>query len=99
MSRITIDLRKRAKERIRYDLSRYVVEDEYGPYCYQLSQFHFRDVITGGRSMPRNTGIPPSTMGNTTNITMGNTTAEITMGNTITEITTVPVVSEDGGHR
>jgi len=66
MSRITLDLRKRAKERIRYDLSRYVVEDEYGPYCYQLSQLHFRDIITGGKSMPRNTGIPASTMGNTT---------------------------------
>ena len=86
MSRITIDLRKRAKERIRYDLSRYVVEDEYGPYCYQLSQLHFRDIITGGRSMPRNTGIPAST---------GNP-------GTAGDISTVPVVSvvsEDEGRR
>ena len=84
MSRITIDLRKRAKERIRYDLSRYVVEDEYGPHCYQLSQLHFRDIITGGRSMPRNTGIPASSTGNT-----GSTAAT----------STAVATSEEGGHR
>lgn len=84
MSRITIDLRKRAKERVRYDLSRYVVEDEYGPHCYQLSQFHFRDILTGGKSMPRNTGIPASTMGNT---------------DTTAATTTVVGTSEEGSHR
>ena len=87
MSRITIDLRKRAKERVRYDLSRYVVEDEYGPHCYQLSQFHFRDILTGGKSMPRNTGIPPSTMGNT----MGNT-------DTTAATSTAVATCEEGSH-
>jgi len=59
MSRITIDLRKRAKERIRYDMSRHA-DDEDGLYCYQLSHLRFRDLITGGKSVPGATGMPHS---------------------------------------
>ena len=59
MSRITIDLKKRAKEHIHYDLSRRpVAEDEDGPYCYQMSHMRFRDIVTGGRSTPRTVGVP-----------------------------------------
>lgn len=58
MSRITIDLRKRAKERIHYDLSRHTADGEDGLYCYQMSHLRFRDIITGGKSMPRNVGMP-----------------------------------------
>ena len=58
MSRVTIDLKKHAKDHIHYDMSRHVVVgDEEGPYCYQLSHIRFRDVITGGKGMPR----PPRT--------------------------------------
>lgn len=54
MSRITIDLKKRAKDHIHYDLSRHpTVVDEDGPYCYQMSHIRFRDIITGGRVRPR----------------------------------------------
>ena len=59
MSRITIDLKKRAKGHIHYDLSRHpVVVDEDGPYCYQLSHIRFRDMITGRKSVPKNTRVP-----------------------------------------
>jgi hypothetical protein len=58
MSRVTIDLKKHAKDHIHYDSSRHVVGgDEEGPYCYQLSHIRFRDIITGGNGMPR----PPRT--------------------------------------
>lgn len=54
MSRVTIDLKKHAREHVHYDLSRHVVVgDEEGPYCYQLSHIRFRDIITGGRGIPR----------------------------------------------
>lgn len=59
MSRITIDLKKRAEDNIHYDLSRHpAVADEDGPYCYQLSHIRFRDMITGGKRMPKNIRIP-----------------------------------------
>jgi len=59
MSRITIDLKKRAEDHIHYDLSgRPVVVDEDGPYCYQLSRIRFRDMITGGKRMPKNIRVP-----------------------------------------
>lgn len=52
MSRVTIDLKKHAKEHVHYDLSRHVVVgDEEGPYCYQLSHIRFRDIVTGGRTI------------------------------------------------
>ena len=58
MSRVTIDLKKHAKDHIHYDGSRNVVTgDEEGPYCYQLSHIRFRDILTGGKGMPR----PPRT--------------------------------------
>jgi len=59
MSRITLDLKKRGKEHIHYNLSRNpMVGDGEGPYCYQMSPLRFRDIITGGKSMPRSIGIP-----------------------------------------
>jgi len=62
MSRITLDLRKRAKEPIHYDLSRQTAGGgESGPYCYQLSHVRFRDIITGGRSVPTDIRIPRTT--------------------------------------
>ena len=65
MSRITIDLKKRAQEHIRYDLSRHVVVgDEDGLYCYQLSHIRFRDIITGGKSMFKNTRTPRESTSN-----------------------------------
>jgi len=58
MSRVTIDLKKHGKDHVHYAGSKHVVTtDEDGPYCYQLSHIRFRDVITGGRGMPR----PPRT--------------------------------------
>jgi hypothetical protein len=55
MSRVTIDLKKRAKEHtVHYNLSRPgVVETEESPYCYQLSHIRFRDIITGGKSVSK----------------------------------------------
>ncbi|KAF9651652.1 hypothetical protein BDM02DRAFT_3184398 [Thelephora ganbajun] len=59
MSRITIDLKKRAQEHIYYNLPRHaVVGNEDGPYCYQLSHIRFRDIITGWKSTPRNIRMP-----------------------------------------
>jgi len=58
MSRITIDLRKRGKEDIHYNLSGRPMGDGEGPYCYQLSRVRFRDIITGGKSIPKSFGIP-----------------------------------------
>lgn len=56
MSRVTIDLKKHAKDHIH--ASRHIVMgDEEGPYCYQLSHIRFRDIITGGKGMAR----PPTT--------------------------------------
>lgn len=58
MSRVTIDLKKHAKDHIHYDISRHVAPaDGEGPYCYQMSRIRFRDIITGGRRVPR----PPRT--------------------------------------
>lgn len=70
MSRITIDLRKRARERVHsgYDVSRNTeAGDDGGLYCYQLSHLRFRDVLTGVRSMPANTMTANVTTGMTTN--------------------------------
>ena len=54
MSRITVDLKKHAFGRVHYDLSRHaVVDDEDGPYCYQLSQIRFRSIIHGGGNLPK----------------------------------------------
>lgn len=54
MSRVTIDLKKHAKDHVHYDLSRHLmVKDEEGPYCYQLSHVRFRDIITGGKTASR----------------------------------------------
>jgi len=54
MSRVTIDLKKHARDHVHYDLSRHVVvSDEEGPYCYQLSHIRFRDIITGGNSLSK----------------------------------------------
>lgn len=59
MSRITIDLKKHAQGRVHYDLSRRaVVDDEEGPYCYQLSQVRFRSIIHGGNDIPKHAGAP-----------------------------------------
>ena len=59
MSRVTIDLKKHARDHVHYDLSRHVVVgDEEGPYCYQLSHIRFRDIITGGRGVPRSNNTP-----------------------------------------
>ena len=58
MSRVTIDLKKHAKDHIHYDASRHAAQGgEEGPYCYQLSHIRFRDIITGGSGVPR----PPRT--------------------------------------
>ena len=54
MSRVTIDLKKHARDHVHYDLSRHVMvggDPEEGPYCYQLSQVRFRDIITGGKGV------------------------------------------------
>lgn len=69
MSRITIDLKKRAKDHVHYNPSRHrpAVVDENAPYCYQMSHIRFRDIITGGKTMvPKNTGVPrePTCKGN-----------------------------------
>lgn len=47
MSRITIDLKKRARKDEDDDLAGH-------PYCYQMSPLRFRDVVTGRRSMTTN---------------------------------------------
>ena len=49
MSRITIDLKKRAKEHIHDDISRSpVVVYQDGPSSYQLSRIQFRDPCDSG---------------------------------------------------
>lgn len=59
MSRITIDLKKRAEDSTYYDLSKQrAVTNEDIPYCYQLSDIRFRDIITRGKSMPRTVRVP-----------------------------------------
>ena len=52
MSRITLDLKKRASEHIHYGFSMDpMVVDEGGPYRYppQLSRIRFRDPVVSGR--------------------------------------------------
>ena len=59
MSRITIDLKKRGEDRTHYDLSKQrAAESGDIPYCYQLSDLRFRDIITGGKSMPKTVRVP-----------------------------------------
>ena len=59
MSRITIDLKKRGEDRTHYDLSKQrAAENEDIPYCYQLSDIRFRDIITRGKSMPKTVRVP-----------------------------------------
>jgi len=59
MSRITIDLKKRAEDHTHYDLSKQrAAANEDIPYCYQLSDIRFRDIITRGKSMPRTVRVP-----------------------------------------
>lgn len=59
MSRITIDLKKRAEDRTYYDISKQrAVANEDIPYCYQLSDIRFRDIITRGKSMPKTVRAP-----------------------------------------
>lgn len=65
MSRVTIDLKKHARDHVHYDLSRHVVvADEEGPYCYQMSHIRFRDMITGGKPVHRPTRTPQGSASN-----------------------------------